>query len=57
LSTYTDVSSIGSGGFGEVWRCESVLDGTNYAKKILQDGMDNDGIKRFQREVRILERV
>ena len=57
MSTYTDVSPIGSGGFGEVWRCESVLDGTNYAKKILQDGMDNDGIKRFQREVRILERV
>lgn len=55
MSTYTDVSPIGSGGFGEVWRCESVLDGTNYAKKILQDGMDNDGIKRFQREVRILD--
>lgn len=55
MSTFINVTQIGSGGFGEVWICKSANDETSYAKKVLQDDIDEDGIRRFQREVRILD--
>lgn len=54
MSKYIDIESIGSGGFGEVWKCERDGDNQIFAKKKLQDNIDEDGVKRFIREVRIL---
>jgi eukaryotic-like serine/threonine-protein kinase len=54
MAKYTDIRKIGSGGFGEVYTCRCDADGNTYAKKTLTDSSDEDAIKRFTREVRIL---
>jgi len=53
---YQDLDQIGTGGFGKVVRCSRSEDGVVFAKKILVNEMP-DAIKRFQREVRILEKL
>ena len=55
MTKYIDRSKIGSGGFGEVWRCERELDGEIYARKRLREDADEKAIKRFSREVRLLK--
>ncbi len=54
MSNYKDIKKIGSGGFGEVWKCERDDDNQIFAKKKLHNNVDEDGVKRFIREVRIL---
>jgi len=54
MSQYVNQSKLGSGGFGEVWLCKRSTDGETFAKKELLDGVDEDGIARFKREVRLL---
>ncbi len=54
MARFVDTKRIGSGGFGEVWLCTRESDGETFAKKKLLDGEDEDGIARFQREVRLL---
>ena len=54
MAKYIDIKNIGSGGFGEVWQCERDADSHIFAKKKLKSGIDDDGVKRFIREVRIL---
>jgi serine/threonine protein kinase len=53
---YQDHEQIGSGGFGKVMRCVRSDDNVAFARKILivEDGVS---IKRFQREVRILQKL
>lgn len=52
--TYIDEEEIGIGGFGRVLRCVRAADGQPYARKFL-NVHDEMSIKRFQREVRILQ--
>lgn len=53
MAGYKNLRKIGSGGFGEVWKCKRVQDGHFFAKKILRTKNPED-IRRFVREVRIL---
>lgn len=55
MSTLTELRRIGGGGFGEVWHC--TRDGKAYAKKKLLPHIDQDGVSRFLREVRILSKL
>lgn len=55
MAKYTDEIKIGSGGFGEVWRCSRDGDARHYAKKRLRDGVNEAMIRRFQREARMLD--
>lgn len=50
------MEEIGSGGFGKVVRCLRARDNEEFAKKILVVN-DPASIKRFQREVRILQKL
>ena len=56
MAKYRNERSLGSGGFSEVWRVIREEDGEVFAKKVLLDDSP-DGVKRFQREVRILARL
>ena len=56
MASFKDVVKLGSGGFGEVWKCERDEDSEVFAKKILLDTTP-EAIKRFQREVRILSKL
>lgn len=53
MAKYLDKNRIGSGGFGEVYRCERDSDGKVFAKKKLTSSSP-EAIKRFGREVRLL---
>lgn len=53
MAKYKNLRKIGSGGFGEVWKCKRVQDGHVFAKKVLRT-KDPEAIRRFAREVRIL---
>lgn len=57
MAKFLDTKKLGSGGFGEVWLCTRQEDGEVFAKKRLLDSVDDDGIARFQREVRLLSRL
>lgn len=57
MAKFIDTNKLGSGGFGEVWLCTRDEDGGVFAKKRLLDHVDDDGIARFQREVRLLSRL
>jgi serine/threonine protein kinase len=57
MAKYTDIREIGSGGFGIVHVCRCDADGNIYAKKKLTVFADEDAIKRFTREVRILSKL
>ena len=54
MARYRDIREIGSGGFGTVYACRCDADGKTYAKKKLDKSADEESIKRFAREVRIL---
>ncbi len=50
MATYTDIEIIGSGGFGEVWKCKRDEDGKILAKKKLINTSGKD-YQRFKKEV------
>lgn len=54
MAQYRDESRIGSGGFGEVFRCRREDDDQLFARKRLQSGASEDAVERFVREMRIL---
>ena len=54
---YRHIRKIGQGGFGEVWECERMNDGARVAQKKALTNLDDDGLKRFAREVRILSKL
>ena len=56
MAEFVEVEKVGSGGFGLVLKCTRDTDGEVFAKKILLVE-DEDSIKRFQREVRILSKL
>lgn len=56
MATYKNDRKLGSGGFGQVWRTIREEDGEVFAKKVLVD-TSTEAVKRFQREVRILNRL
>jgi len=56
VASFKDVVKLGSGGFGEVWKCERDEDSEVFAKKILLDTTP-EAMKRVQREVRILSKL
>lgn len=51
---YIDCYEIGSGGFATVFNCRCDGDREIYAKKKLNSTSDDDAVKRFSKEVRIL---
>ena len=56
MANYHDVQELGRGGFGVVHKCTRTPDGALFAKKtLLLDDMGS--IKRFQREVRIIQKL
>jgi serine/threonine protein kinase len=57
MARFANTMKLGSGGFGEVWLCAREEDGGIFARKQLLYELDEDGISRFQREVRILSRL
>jgi eukaryotic-like serine/threonine-protein kinase len=57
LAKYIDEDLLGTGGFGEVWRCVRDSDGQRFAKKMLAADVGEDAIERFLREVRILSKL
>lgn len=56
MAEFVDIDKIGSGGFGLVLKCKRDVDGELFARKLLLIE-DQDSIKRFQREVRILSKL
>jgi eukaryotic-like serine/threonine-protein kinase len=57
MTSYKDLDLIGSGGFGQVFRCERVKDGRIFAKKKLAPDAEAAVVRRFVREVRILSQL
>jgi serine/threonine protein kinase len=56
MAKYRDIQELGRGGFGVVHKCARMPDGALFAKKALL--LDDTGsIKRFQREVRIIQKL
>ncbi|EMI41695.1 serine/threonine-protein kinase [Rhodopirellula sp. SWK7] len=53
MAAYKDITKIGDGGFGEVWKCKRESDGKLFAKKRLTTA-DAGAVARFGREVRLL---
>lgn len=56
MADFVDIDKVGSGGFGLVLKCKRDIDGEVFARKVLLVE-DEDSIKRFQREVRILSKL
>lgn len=56
VSRFDEIETLGSGGFGTVVKCRRVDDGELFAKKSLVQN-DEQSIKRFQREVRLLSKL
>jgi serine/threonine protein kinase len=54
MAKYQNISLIGNGGFGEVYLSKRDSDGQVFAKKILYQYADDEALRRFMREVRIL---
>jgi eukaryotic-like serine/threonine-protein kinase len=57
MTRYVDQDLIGSGGFGEVWRCLRDTDNQCFAKKRLAADAGQAETDRFLREVRILSKL
>lgn len=57
MAEYRDSGTLGSGGYGIVVKCVREGDGQVFAKKLLLASDDAEAAKRFQREVRILQRL
>ncbi|HBE68939.1 MAG TPA: hypothetical protein DDW52_12395 [Planctomycetaceae bacterium] len=57
MARYIDTKKLGSGGFGEVWLCKRDQGAEDFAKKKLLSSVDEDGVRRFQREVRLLKQL
>jgi eukaryotic-like serine/threonine-protein kinase len=55
---WVDLDELGGGGFAKVFKTRKEFDDNNdiFAKKVLIV-IDNEGIKRFQKEVRLLEKL
>lgn len=56
FSNFKEVGIIGSGGFSKVFEIQENDGGQKYAKKVLLK-TDIDNIRRFQREVRIMDSI
>ena len=56
MPTFRDVEELGRGGFGIVCKCVRESDGSLFARKTLVLN-DEGSIKRFQREVRIVQKM
>jgi serine/threonine protein kinase len=56
MANFKDLEQLGQGGFGVVHKCAQESDGSLFAKKTLWLS-DTASIKRFQREVRIIQRL
>jgi len=56
MAKYANRQKLGSGGFGEVYKCQRTEDGAVFAKKVLL-ATDADSEERFGREVRMLSRL
>jgi serine/threonine protein kinase len=54
MAKYEDKHCIDTGGFSEVWQCVRNTDGVIFAKKKLKDSANEDDIRRFSQEVRLL---
>jgi hypothetical protein len=56
MPRYRDIGTIGSGGFGEVYKVVRIEDGREFARKVLADPapLDPSDVERFKREVRLL---
>ncbi len=59
LGPYKLLACIGKGGMGEVYRAESLVDGTTVAIKVLTPEAlgSEEAMKRFRREARVMARV
>src|SRR5712692_4175819 len=56
MASFKDAEELGRGGFGVVCKCIRESDGVVFAKKTLL--LDDPGsIKRFQREVRLIQKL
>jgi serine/threonine protein kinase len=56
MANFKDLEQLGQGGFGVVHKCAQEPDGALFAKKTLT--LDDVGsVKRFQREVRIIQKL
>lgn len=51
-TTYNKIRKLGTGGYGIVWLCKDEF--STFALKELRTNVDEDDIRRFQREARIL---
>ena len=56
MPSFKDLEQLGQGGFGVVHRCAQESDGSLFARKTLTL-TDIGSIKRFQREVRIIQKL
>ena len=56
MATFKDIEELGRGGFGVVYKCVRESDGASFARKTLLLN-DLGSIKRFQREVRLVQRL
>ena len=54
MPNYRRLASRGGGGFGEVFVCQRDTDNETFAMKVLLPDQDDDTVKRFKREVRLL---
>ena len=55
MANYRQLDSLGQGGFGEVFICQRDTDDEIFAMKVLLPDQDGDTVRRFRREVRLLE--
>jgi serine/threonine protein kinase len=56
MANFRNLEQLGQGGFGVVHKCAQESDGSLFAKKTLSLS-DTASIKRFQREVRIIQKL
>jgi serine/threonine protein kinase len=57
LATYTNITRLGTGAFGDVWSVKREADGRIFAKKTLKTTATKGEVKRFTKEVRLLSKM
>lgn len=57
VDRYEILESLGTGGFGEIYRCRDLVLSRDVALKILKQEVSGDLIRRFQNEARIAARL
>ncbi len=57
MATYTNITRLGVGGFGEVWKVKRTGDGKVFAKKSLKTSASKGAVTRFGKEVRLLSKM